>query len=274
MMKSLLYLLCILGTGILFAEESTQYQVGVGSAFSMKNWSERPEQFSRKDVRPPPAKLSFGLFKLHDENSLSLKASLSFLDSQSSFLYLSPTFSHQFSFVQVFGGVEGSFSSFSEDSKYDKTAFNADMVGAFIGAKINLWTIDFHATFYARKVGETEIAGNEGVKTKMAHESDRVQKYGAIWKTQKFAVEGELARFLFGETTIVSKEFYYRVEKNTLYRTGLGAGAFMGDLELWGRFYQFKTPDDELAIYYQAPSFVPDYTLSKRSVFVELIWKI
>ncbi len=268
----LLFLLTI--TGISSAEEIQQYQIGVGSAFSLQSWSERPEQFTEKDVHPPPAKIIFGLSRIDDARELAVKTSLSFLDSKTRFLYLSPMLSYKFSFVQIMGGVETVLNSFSADSKYNKSAFDTDMYGAFVGAYTNLWEIDFHALFYIRKLGETEIAGNEGVKTKMAHESDYVQKYGAAWKGQKFAIEGEFAIFKYGETTIVSKEFFYRIEKDNLFRTSLGGGIFMGELEFWARFHQFQNYDDELAVYYQSPSFVPDYTLSKRSLFLELLWKI
>lgn len=260
--------------GVCFAEEITQYQVGVGTAFTLKNWSERPEQYSEKDLRPPPEKISFAVSKSREATSLALTTSISFLDSKSRFYYLSPILSYQFSLLQILGGLETTLKSFRDDSKYKDSSFNTNMVGAFIGAKFNLWKVDFHALFYLRKLGETDIAGNESIKTKMAHENDNVQKYGALWKSHKFAIEGELARFQYGETTIVSREFFYRIEKNTLYRASLGAGIFMGDLELWGRIHQFKNPDDDLAIYYQSPSFVPDYTLSQRSLFLELVWKI
>ena len=272
-----LFLTLLLSTSWISAKEPESiFHLGIEKGFVANRWDDHPDEFEKGDLDTPTLSIKFGgkfSAKITDHK---FGVQISYIDSDSKIV------DHSYEVLinikslnlRLGNGVELTGDITSRDSKYRDSQFDAFKYGVYFKGEYDLSFNKFYLSLHFRKTENTTLAQMEGVETKIAHEFDDVTKLGVTSKLGFINVWAELARFSFGITSIASKEFLYRIDSDNAYRFGIGAGVILTDFDIWVRGYMFNDYDDQTAIYYQAPHFTPDYTLSKSSIFAELLWKI
>ena len=277
-MKQLFHLmLIIIWSSQLHANSKSDSSFGLISGFSFERWGQPPQDFEKKDFNPH--KFNF-FYQLDLERTLwhhQFKLNFALLNFDSQTLYGNYQFSRKIQTIEglkLFGGFNILSNLNSSESRYEKTHFDFNSIGLFFGLKFHREWYQFYLARHANYVFNATVATFEGIDTEIGHESDGKTLIGGIFHFESLKFLTEYAFFDFGITSIVSKEFNFHIQELDIGRITLGIGYLRHKYELWLKFFQFSDIDDNTAIYYQAPHFTPDYLLSKRSMFLEFIWKI
>ena len=84
---------------------------------------------------------------------------------------------------------------------------------------------------------------------------------------------GEFSVVDSGLTTVVSKEFFFRLPEEKVNRLTLGVGLENSQFDIWIKMNKLTNIEDQTAHYYNLPYFSDDYMLAEEALFGEMKWK-
>ncbi len=128
--------------------------------------------------------------------------------------------------------------------------------------------------FKSLSVSDTSLTQFEGIETSVAHKKSYVTSPG-IRLYLPFNLMSDLSMDLYslGETAIASKEFGYAMPERTVYKTKLGLGIGIKNMEVWTRAMFVRGVVDHEELYYQSPLVWGDNLFASYSQMLELVWR-
>ena len=250
--------------------------LGLKTGINLQEWDKTPTGFNSDQFSPPEATVLFGARKRGAQSLSDLEIQISVIDLQSQ------TFNFDLDIQLLLGdggnlnilyGLDFFAPIFQGNSKFDQTQFDHFRVGAHVGLGINNDLLDFYFTLGAKQVFTSTLANFEAVETEIAHDMNYIYTIGIKGKLQRLRLMGEFALTDSRQTTILSKEFFYRVPSEKTGRFTGGMGYIHDDYNIWIKFNSILNVDDQSAHFYNLPYFSEDYQMSKDSLFVEYMWK-
>jgi hypothetical protein len=248
---------------------------GFSTSRALQKWDETPQDFSQGDITNSFGSISLGTILSRKGYEFHIDSKLTYVNSDYWLGYLLIGAEDDVFIPNLRGGFKAEFLStnLTNGQKYKDSMFDYFLYGLNTYLKYQHRNHQFFFDFKMRTTTDSEISTHESTTTKVRHEWDNISTLGVTSQIKDFIILAQIKRFKFSKTKILSKEFSYIIEDTNLNQYGLGLAYTYKRYTLWIRTYQFNSPDDEVSHFFQAPYFAPDYTLAKKTIEVELLWK-
>lgn len=250
--------------------------LGLSGNLSTSDWDRVPVGYTASDLAPPEMTFHAGVWQKNNRSIFDIEMQLSYID------LLSQSFSldskHRIllagdGFMSLLFGWDFFIPIFQGNSKLDDTQYDHFRIGGYAGFGIYNEVLELKFTLGVRQVFTSTLANFEGVETEIAHDANVIYRLSALAKLGQMRLLGEMAVIDSGLTTIISKEFFFRVPEEKANQLTFGVGYQNDKNDLWIKMNKILNIDDQTAHYYNLPYFMGDYMLSEESVSMEYMWK-
>lgn len=254
------------------SSSSKSYRLKVASGYSISDFETPPFNVKKDELTPPILTLGLGATWDKSIGQLNMDTSLAFVEFFDPVVSFELSLLFNFSFLKFGGGAEVILASFGDDNKFKDTHFDNAYYGYYLNVLFDLYIFEIYGEFRQRELFDSVLTKLEGIETQIGHSGDTFLKLGAKTSLLGISAMAEITNINLGITSIVSKEFSYKIKSDNVVRATLGGGIGIGSLELWLKYQRMLDIEDEISYLYQATYISPDYIMSKDTVFAELIW--
>ncbi|MCM2278136.1 MAG: hypothetical protein NDJ89_08670 [Oligoflexia bacterium] len=127
------------------------------------------------------------------------------------------------------------------------------------------------ADFKILSFNDVTLSEAEGIQTEISWNLSYLLRPGVRFELGPILAEGSLGIYSLGAAAIASDQFGYYIGQQAVYRPEAGAGVRLGAAELWLRAAAvFPTRSDSEEFLLQAPVYLNDYLMARKSLFAEV----